>query len=102
MKSSENSLNKNCNNIQLIVIILHTNCNGTSCISYIQRHFNYFHIIAAKLCTTELQNCQEPEKISVGNFVQKQLLDLGKMSQMFFSLFLYLDSVNCNHRYDQL
>ena len=31
-------------------------------------------------------------------FFQKKLLDLYEMSQTVFSLFEYLDSVNCNHR----
>ena len=66
--------------------------------SRFQGHLSHFHSIVAKLCSTDHQSCQEPETLSIGHFFLKKLLDLCEMSYMVFSLFEYLDSVNCNHR----
>ena len=53
---------------------MYTNFNWNWFISYIQGHFNYFHSIVAKLCTTEYQSCQEPETLSVGQFFSKKVV----------------------------
>ena len=62
---------KSCKNFHLITINIHPSLHG---------HLNYFHIMVAKLCTTEHQSCQKPETLSVGHFFQEKLLDLGEMS----------------------
>ena len=69
----------NCNNFHLITINVHK-FELKWCISYIYGHFNYFHCIVAKLCTTGHQCCQEPETLSVGNFFPKKVLDICEMS----------------------
>ena len=53
-----------------------------------QGHYNYFHSIVAKLCTTDHQSFQEPETLSVGHFFQKKLFDLCEISKM---VLLYLN-----------
>ena len=62
--------------------------NENWCISYIKCNLNYFHSIVVKLCTTEHQSRQEPETLSVADFLKEKLLDLCEMSQILFLVYL--------------
>ena len=52
----------------------------------IPRSFEYFHIIVAKLYTTDHQSCQKPETLSVGHFFQKSAKKWAKWFLVYLNI----------------